>query len=390
VTLAATLLAGALALMWALALFLGIRALRSMKRLEDTTLLPESEWPLVTMLVPARDEGRTLEAALRSKLAVDYPRLEVIVIDDRSTDATGTIASGFASRDARIRVLRIDELPEGWLGKIHALDRGMCEARGEWVLMSDADVSFSPSALRRAVSFATDADFLALIPHFEHVSFAVDALMHDFLRSVLPFVHADQIADPKSPRAVGGGVFNLVRRSAYERTPGFPWLRIEVGDDVAFGQMMKRSGARCRVANGSRDVRVLLHSSVKDFFRGIGKGVWPVVARFSVTRLVLVCASIFFLHAAPFALLTFPSLPVRILAGTALLCSAGGAVAPAVVTGRRVGPAIFAPLAGLVSATAMLVVGLGQWMRGGITWRRTFYPTAVLRAGQRLVPPWKL
>lgn len=364
-------------------------AIRTIPKIDDAPPLAPEDAPLLTILVPAKDEAATIEHGLAAKLSSNYPNLEILVIDDRSTDGTGAIAARVAERDPRVRVIRIDTLPEGWLGKLHALDHGMHEARGEWVLMSDADVAFSPELLNRSISFTRDADFLALMPHFEHVSFAVDALMHDFLRTATLFADANRIADPASSFAVGGGVFNLVRRSAYEKTPGFSWLKLEVGDDVAFGQMMKRSGARCRIADGRNDVHLVLYPSVVTFVRGMTKGAWPVLARFSMVRLTIACGVVFTMNMAPIAMLAWPSAEVRMTAALALAFSIAAAVIANRVFRRAAWPSLFTPFAGAFTAVVMFVAGTRQCIRGGIDWRGTFYANDILRGGQRLKMPWE-
>jgi len=386
-TLISLALAVLIALYWGALLALTLRAIRSLPRLDDAPALDPAQLPLLTVLVPAKDEADTIELALRAKLSTDYPNLEVIVLDDRSSDGTGDIARRVATGDPRVRVLRIDVLPDGWLGKVHALEQGMRVARGEWILMSDADVAMAPRSLGLAMGLAHDADFLALVPHFEHGSLALDALMHDFVRVLTPFGDAERIADPRSSLVVGGGIFNLVRRSAYDKTPGFEWLKLEVGDDMAFAQMMKRAGARCRIADASRDVRLLIYPSVTTFLRGMTKGAWPVLARFSALRLSLATAAALTVHLGPLVLLAAPSPFTRGFAAVALLLSITGAWLSNRYIGRRALPSLFVPIAGAVTALAMYFTGLAQGLRGGVTWRGTFYPSAKLREGQRLEFP---
>jgi hypothetical protein len=381
------LLAIAIAAYWGLFLALSLRALRSVPRLEDVAPLEDAGAPLLSILVPAKDEAENIEQALRAKLATNYPNVEVLVIDDRSSDGTGDIARRVAAGDTRVRVVRIDTLPDGWLGKVHALEHGMRAARGEWVLMSDADVSLSPRTLGLAMATVKDADFLALLPHFEHGSLGKDALFHDFVRTLTPLADATRVADPSSSLVVGGGIFNLVRRSAYDKTPGFAWLKLEVADDMAFAQMMKRHGARCRIADASRDVRLQMYATVAEFLGGMTKGAWPVLARFSAVRLALVTAVALVVHLGPMALLFASSPYTRGFAATALVLSIMGAWLANRHIGRRAFPSLFAPLAGAVTALAMLAVGLRQGLEGGIRWRGTFYQSSLLRAGQRILMP---
>ena len=111
------------------------------------------DWPMVSVIVPACNEADKFESAARTLLAQDYANLEIILVDDRSTDSTGQIADRLADSDPRVRVLHITELPDGWLGKVHALDRGLAQCSGEIVLFTDADVHHRSDTIRRAVAF---------------------------------------------------------------------------------------------------------------------------------------------------------------------------------------------------------------------------------------------
>src|SRR5438876_9454886 len=110
--------------------------------------------PRLSVVVPARDEASGIGRAVESLLAQDYPDLEIIVVDDRSSDATGAVLAKLAARDSRIRAIRVDQLPAGWLGKNHALWRGAESASGEWLLFTAADIVFAQGAVRRAVAYA--------------------------------------------------------------------------------------------------------------------------------------------------------------------------------------------------------------------------------------------
>ncbi|MCI5159154.1 MAG: glycosyltransferase family 2 protein, partial [Candidatus Electrothrix sp. AUS1_2] len=123
-----------------------------MERLEKIPPLEGDKPPSVSVIIPACNEEQELETALTSVLSLDYPNLEIIVLDDRSTDATPQILDRMASQHPRLRVIHITELPAGWLGKNHALHLGAARATGEYLLFTDADVHYTPDTLRRAVA----------------------------------------------------------------------------------------------------------------------------------------------------------------------------------------------------------------------------------------------
>jgi glycosyltransferase involved in cell wall biosynthesis len=128
-------------------------------------LAPDKECPRISILFAARDEEEKLPAALGTLMEIDYPDLEVVAVDDRSQDKTGQILDSFAKTHPRLRVVHVERLPEGWLGKPHGLQKAYEASSGEWLLFTDADVRFKPDVLRRAISLAQaqNLDHLTLL-----------------------------------------------------------------------------------------------------------------------------------------------------------------------------------------------------------------------------------
>src|SRR5215470_2714179 len=115
---------------------------------------PCSSCPSISLIFAARDEQEKLPQALATLAEIDYPALEIIAVNDRSSDATGAILTEAAKRNARLQVVNVESLPEGWLGKPHALQKGYEGSAGEWLLFTDADVRFTPDSLPRAMGMA--------------------------------------------------------------------------------------------------------------------------------------------------------------------------------------------------------------------------------------------
>src|SRR5262249_34288822 len=205
--------------------------------------------PRVSVVVPARNEERGVERAVRSHLAQDYPDFEVVAVDDRSTDRTGEILSRLAAADARLTVLPGVEPPAGWLGKPHALFEGFTAARGELVLFADADVVYDSRTLREAVAYAEaeGVDLLALLPKFETRGFWESVLMPYLLGAY--FGGIGGLANVDRPRwfAAGGGAGNLVRRRAYDAVGGHEGLKDSVVDDVPLASKIKTARFRARL-----------------------------------------------------------------------------------------------------------------------------------------------
>ena len=167
-------------------MFVGtLRVVRAVPLLAASDAPPPQTWPKLSIVIPACNEAASLESALCSVLEQDYPELEIILIDDRSTDGTAAIVDRMAAADPRILAIHVEQLPEGWLGKVHALDLGAAKASGSWLLFTDADVHMAPGTLRRAIAYAAHhaIDHLAAVPDLWPSSLLVDANMALFCRT---------------------------------------------------------------------------------------------------------------------------------------------------------------------------------------------------------------
>ena len=269
-------------LVWLAIIGLTLYGLSRQRSLLPTTnlRLTSSDAPLVSILVPARnEEHRVLEACIRSILAQDYGRFEVIAVDDRSTDATGIILKTLAESDERLRVVEGKELPMGWLGKPYAMQQALNHARGEWILATDADMIFEPSALRTALNKTLESkgDALTFIPRFEAHSFWERVMIPAWAWVFLMFSIFYRIDDPKTDRGVGIGGFFLMRRATLDRVGGYEALKDEVMEDARLAERIKHSGAQMLVEYAPALIRTRMYStfaeilecSTKNWFSGV-------------------------------------------------------------------------------------------------------------------------
>lgn len=370
-------------LWWAAQAVALVRAARRLPRVADMPELCIPRWPSLSVVVPARNEAEQLERAVRSRLADGYPALELVLVDDRSDDATGAIAERLAAADPRLSVVHVDHLPDGWLGKVHAMHRGLARARGEWVLFSDADVHLAPGTLARIVAWAerTGVDHVAALPSFTARGPLLAPALAGFFRMFCGLARLPSAADPRSSVAVGSGAFNLVRRAALDRSPGLEWLKMEIGDDVALGLMLKRSGARQAVVVGDGFISLAFYPTVGALVRALEKNGATAPAPLLLAAVVALVA----LELGSLAAL-LPAAPPVALA--LMLVTLALAVTAQAITSRWLGlprwPALVPFLAVFPLGWAVARAAVLAQVRGGVRWRGTFYPTETLRAGMRL------
>ncbi|HEY6064966.1 MAG TPA: glycosyltransferase, partial [Thermoanaerobaculia bacterium] len=237
--------------------------------------LSPGRFPRVSVVIPARDEEGEIERAVRSHLAQDYPDLQVIVVDDRSTDRTPQVLASLARETPRLTVITGREPPEGWLGKPHALWQGAQVVDGEILLFADADVRYDPRALREAVALFEERrfDLLAFLPKFEMRGFWENVLIPYLAVGV--FLGFGFVAAHRRVRglALGAGVGNLVRRKAYDAVGGHRALRDSVVDDVRLAIEVKRAGFSVVAVRAVDRVAVRIYRGFRGVWNGFTKNV---------------------------------------------------------------------------------------------------------------------
>lgn len=370
-----------------LALWLGaawdvLRGNRRLRRLAALDTPPPAAWPRVSIVFAARNEAATVGAAVPTMLALDYPDLEVIAVDDRSDDATGDILDALAARDPRLLVEHIPTLRPGWLGKNHALHRGAQRASGRWILFTDADIHFRPDALRRAIAHAEAAqlDHLAVVPQLHQRGHLLGIGVAAFSLLFALFLRPWNIPDPRSPSHGGIGAFNLVRASTYRRLGGHAPLRLRPDDDVKLGKLMK-SGGRSEFALGAGAISVAWYASVGELVRGLTKNTYAGVDYRAWMILGGVAAHGLFFF--------WPLAALALTGGAAWWLNAAAAAVMLTVAaentrsdGGRAWHGLFLP-AGLLLMDYILLrsMTVTHWQRG-IVWRGTHYPLRDLKANR--------
>lgn len=356
------------------------RGVRRVGVLREARREPLESYPSVSVIVPARNEEEGVEGALRSLLAQDYPgRFEILAVDDRSTDRTGEILVKLASEPPDVmRVIQVEHLPAGWLGKNHALFLGATEAGGEWLLFTDADIRFSPGCLEEAMNFAVseDLDHLTLAPEIVSRGVALRSFVAVFTLVFEVTQRPWRASDPRSSVAIGVGAFNLMRREAYLAAGTHRAIRARPDDDMRLGRLVKDAGYRQAVAYGTGSVSVEWHRTLAGAVRGLEKSMFPAMD-YRASVALLASLALLLTNVLPFAgVILARSGQARLLFGLNVLTVVAMYAYGARRSGARISPlyAALHPFGAAVFVYAMLRSTYRTLAQGGIEWRGTSYP----------------
>lgn len=374
-----TVLAAFTLLVWLGAALVVMRGNRRLRRLATLTAPVPTAWPRVSLVLAARNEGATVGAAVPTMLALDYPELELIAVNDRSEDDTGAVLDRLAAADPRLRVVHLRELPAGWMGKNHALHTGAEQAAGDWILFTDADIHFAPDALRRAVAYARaqTIDHLAAVPQLsEHghlLGICVNAFSFAFTVGIRPW----RIPDPRSPAHGGVGAFNLVRAATYRKLGGHKRLRLRPDDDIKLGKVMK-GGGFSEMVLGAGILSVAWYDSVGAMVRGLTKNAYAG-ADYRLWVPPLAAAVLVAGYLWPLAALVLTRGDAWWLNAGTVVVMLGVGCDQTRFAGGRWWHGLFLPLGMTIFAYILLrSQAVTHWTRG-ITWRGTHYPLYELK-----------
>lgn len=354
----------------------GLRQIRSLA--DQSTSLSDPP-PKLSFIFSALNEADTIEPALRSVLALDYPGLEVIAINDRSTDATGEILDRIAREQPRLKVLHIRELPPGWLGKNHALHRGAMLASGDYLLFSDADVVFASSAVRRAVTYCEQhrLDHLTVLPALVVTGALLRMLMVQFV--ALFFLQYKPWKLPSSrAHSIGSGAFNMVRRRAYLETGGHAAIPLAIIDDMLLGKLIGMRGLNQEALAGNGMVAVAWYRSVPAMFVGMRKNVFAAFD-YRLDKLIGVTLFILTVSIWPWIGLFVDDDVTRLLNLGSLIAVCALYVGILRLANWSMVCLAYWPIISFVSLTMWWHGALLALIRGEIDWRGTRYSLADLR-----------
>jgi len=353
---------------------------RSVDALRDISPVLDTASPKVSIIVAARNEQRNIRSALKSLLDLEYPNYELVVVDDRSEDATGKILDAMATSNPRLNVIHIDNLPADWLGKNHALWIGSRRSTGDYLLFTDADITMEPTIMTRAVRYMewNRLDHLAATPSMQMPTTFLGMFGVSFMAIFALFSRPWKAKDPRSRYHIGIGAFNMVRTEVYRHVGGHETIRLRPDDDIKLGKIIKKSAFRQGVAYAPEFLAVEWYASITEVIKGLEKNTFSGTD-YSILMVVMGASSQIICSVWPFAALFLTSgvtwgLNLAIILLSLILYSDC-----ARFHHSRIWYAIGYPLANTLFAVIVIRTMVLNLVQGGISWRGTFYSLKELK-----------
>jgi chlorobactene glucosyltransferase len=242
---------------------------------------PEEVQPLISVIVPARNEARNIRRSIEALAAQSYQNLELIVVDDGSTDATPQILKQLqeapkADSSPEITIINGAALPPGWAGKPHALHQGFQASQGEWLCFVDADTFANPDLIASTYQAATNlgADMLTILTDQELGSFWEKVIMPLVFTALSVGFPARRVNDPQKADAIANGQFILIRRQVYQAVGGHAAVRDQIAEDKALAVLVKGSGFHLVLGDGRELVRTRMYTSLPEIWEGWVKNIY--------------------------------------------------------------------------------------------------------------------
>jgi chlorobactene glucosyltransferase len=349
---------------------------------------PPVHAPLISVCIPARNEERNIRACVEAMLGQDYPNFEVIVLDDRSTDATPEILRVLAAQNDKLHIIHGSDLPAGWAGKPHALYQASAAARGEWLCFVDADTFAAREALTSCYTKAieTNADMFTIMTFQILGSFWEKAVMPLVMTALSVGFSPRKVNDPNRRDAVANGQFILIKRTPYEAIGGHARVKDQIVEDKALAEQVKWNGYRLIVADGMKVAQTRMYTSLPEMWEGWTKNIYlglrdqPSLLWLGVFGAFLAVVAALFLPIWPLLGLTwflndggFPALGVilKSLILWAVLVYARAQVA----RGMKISSwyALTTPLGAAVFGAMMFTSAWKVLTRRGVTWKGRTY-----------------
>lgn len=354
--------------------------LRAFRRL-DTFAPPHADPPFVSVLVPARDEERSIIACIQSLIDQRYPAFEIIVLDDGSTDATAALVFEFAATHPCLRLIDGVALPAGWKGKSFACEQLSQHARGDILLFTDADTVHGPTMIASVVgAFADGAGVVTAFPEQITGSWGETLTIPYLLFTVWAFLPVGRVWTDSSPRIVAAnGQLLAFTRDVYATIGGHAAVRDSVLDDMSLAQRAKTLGLRLRLVDGAGSVRTRMYRDVGEVWQGFSKNAFALMGH-SMIGAVAISAVMILLYVVPLFVLevTLWRDPGNRLAFPAVFLILAMLVQRCLVNYRIRQPlwtAVLHPIS-VVLSILILLNAIRWYRRGRVAWKGRIYATA--------------
>lgn len=353
---------------------------KKIKKLSHQAILPNDKLPKVAVIFSALNEEKHLPDALQSFLALNYPNLEIIAVNDRSTDNTPFILERFKKTNTNLNVHHIKELPQDWIGKNHALHVAATHTQADWLLFTDADVIMKSDVITKAVSYAIthQLDHLTIYENHLHKNFWLSILLFGIYISYGIHLKPWRIRYRWSKKYLGYGAFNLVKRETYLNCGGHAAIALECLDDMKLGQLIKTNGYTQDTVDGDNLVEREWYSSLKEMINGLKKNSFASFDYnlFKYSRDSFLALIFFFL---PFVAIFYPSPLVKtlnfIIIGLMLYLSLDIAKSFRL---KKIFFLFYPAAIGLLLYTTLQSV-IATYKNNGVIWRETHYPLKKLK-----------
>lgn len=342
----------------------------------------------VSIIIAVKDGAKEIEATILRLLKCPYPNFEIIVVNDRSTDKTEEIIQSLKQASPLLKSVQVNELPAGWLGKVHALHQGVKHASGEYVLFMDADVVVSEDVLNASVKACQEnnLDHLAVLPEIIPGKYFLNVMT---TTSIFLFIHSSKPWLDISKRPVGStkgvGAYNFIKRSTLEKTEGFTWLKMDVADDVALAQLIVMNGGRSQLMRaGKSGLEIRWYESFRRFVLGLEKNIVGGFTNYRPELIFIMSFISIIVSVIPLIALSSHE-PVIFYSGIGFFGSTFIFVLLVSKMMKQSWFTIFSfPLGISLFGIILLRAAYICFRDGGIKWSGTFYPLKELKEGTRV------
>lgn len=365
------------------------RAMKNIQNLDQYMVKNLESFSKVSIIIAVKDGENEIEGTIQRLLKCGYPNFEIIVVNDRSSDRTEEIIQKIRLTNSILKSVQIKELPPEWLGKVHALHQGIMHATGEYVLFMDADVLVSEGVLKATVNACqiNRLDHLAVLPEFIRGGYFLNVMT---TTSIFLFVLSSKpwLSITKRPveATKGVGAYNFIKRSTFEKTEGFAWLKMDVADDVALAQLLAKHGGRSLLMRaGESKLEVKWYENFRSLVLGLEKNIVGGFTNYRPELIFIIVLVSLLVSIVPLVALSFLNVSIIFYSGFCFLFSTLVFVFFIKKMMKQSFMTIFAfplgiTLLGLILFRAAYIC----FKNDGIKWSGTLYPLKELKKGTRV------